>query len=151
MALVTSTSTRDVVPLKRAVPPRHLWWADLREAVGYPLLLIALFLFSTPALLDYPMTYQAQEAHLNEIMVGIVVFFNGLARLVRTPTRVSDVVVGLSGLWLVIAPFAVGYSHYSEAGRAAVADWVAGGILVLLAVCSAVSLTISERAAPSRE
>jgi hypothetical protein len=150
MALVTSTRTRDVVRPERVVAPRNLWWADQREAVGYPLILISLFLFATPALLDYPLTYQAQEAHLNEIMVGMVVLFNGIARLVRTPTRVSDIIVGLSGAWLVAAPFAVGYSHYSEAGRAAVADIVTGGILILLAVYSIVSLTISERARQGR-
>src|SRR5579859_7723197 len=119
MAVVTPTRTREVVPWHRVVPPRHLWWADQREALGYPLLAIGLWLFITVVVLGYPLTYQAQEAHLNETMVGIVIFFNGLARLVRTPTRTSDVIVGLSGAWLVIAPFAVGYTHHSEAGRAA--------------------------------
>ncbi|WP_084700050.1 SPW repeat protein [Streptacidiphilus anmyonensis] len=149
MALLTSTRTRDVVPWERIVPPRHLWWADQREAVGYPLILIGVWLYATIAVLDYPMTYQAQEAHLNEIMVGIVVLLNGIARLARTKTgRASDVVVGLSGVWLVVAPWAVGYSHYSEAGQAAVADWVTGGLLILLAVYSSVALTVSERTRP---
>ncbi|WP_037605048.1 SPW repeat domain-containing protein [Streptacidiphilus rugosus] len=149
MALVTTTRAPEIVGLERVKPPRHLWWADQRESLGYPLILIGVWLFTTIAVLDYPTTYQAQEAHLNEVMVGIVAVLNGMGRLLREPTRVSDVIIGLAGAWLVIAPFAVGYSHYSEAGQAAVADIVTGGVLILLAVYSSVALVISERALQS--
>lgn len=148
MALVTSPSSSVRVafgPPRSITPPRPLWWADQRQAVGYLLLAIGVWLFITLWVLDYPQTEAAQNAHLNEIMVGIVVFLNGLARMLRDPSRLSDGVVALAGAWLVAAPFAVGYTSHAEAGVAAVTDWVTGGVLILLALYSAFALRISER------
>ncbi|MEZ0093626.1 SPW repeat protein [Streptacidiphilus sp. EB129] len=147
MALVTSPRAGAAVsPVPRFItPPRPAWWADQRQALGYLLVVIGVWLFTTIWALDYPTTAQAQNAHLNEVMVGIVVVFNGMSRLLVYPSRVSDVVLLLSGVWLVAAPFAVGYTKTAEAGQAAVADWVTGGVLVLLALYSMFSLRISER------
>ncbi|MEY9847914.1 SPW repeat protein [Streptacidiphilus sp. MAP5-3] len=148
MALVASPSAPvsvGVGPPKFITPPRPLWWADQRQAVGYPLLAIGVWLFVTLWVLDYPQTGPAQDAHLNEIMVGIVVFLNALARLMRDPSRVSDGVVALAGAWLLVAPFVVGYTSYAEAGDAAVVDVVTGGVLIVLALYSAFALKFSER------
>ncbi|RAG85557.1 hypothetical protein DN069_11530 [Streptacidiphilus pinicola] len=148
MALVTSPSSSVRVaygPPRSITPPRPLWWADQRQAVGYLLLAIAVWLFVTIWVLDYPQTALVQDAHLNEIMVGIVVFLNGLARLLRDPSRVSDGIVALAGAWLIAAPFVVGYTTSAEAGDAAVTDVVTGGVLILLALYSAFALRICER------
>ncbi|WP_370103367.1 SPW repeat protein [Streptacidiphilus sp. MAP12-20] len=145
MTSPSSSVSVGVGPPRSITPPRPLWWADQRQAVGYLLLGIGVWLFVTLWVLDYPQTPQSQDAHLNEIMVGIVVFLNGMARLVRNPSRVSDGVVALAGAWLLVAPFVVGYTTNAEAGDAAVADVATGGALILLALYSAFALRISQR------
>ncbi|MFD0331431.1 SPW repeat protein [Streptacidiphilus monticola] len=103
-------------------------------------MLVGLWLFTTIWALNYPQTAQAQSAHLNEIMVGIVVLWNGLARLVQEPTVISDVILMVAGAWLIAAPFAVGYTRNSEASSAMWADIVTGAVILALGLFSFLGL-----------
>ncbi|MFI8910233.1 hypothetical protein ACIGW4_01225 [Streptomyces sp. NPDC053513] len=58
-------------------------------------------------LLVMPMATQAgsKDAQIDEMLVGLVVAFTAGWRVYRGGSLRSDAVVGLAGVWLLVAPF----------------------------------------------
>lgn len=77
------------------------------------------------------------DAHLNEVITGVVVFLVALIRLVRRRRGpVSDLIVAAAGAWLIVAPFVVSYGDTSRADAARINDAATGAVLILLATVS---------------
>ncbi|MER5213599.1 SPW repeat protein [Streptomyces sp. NPDC002838] len=66
------------------------------------------WLFIGAWIIGYPFNEPAVDAHLNEMIVGVVVFLVAVARMVRQRGPVSDLAVA-AGAWLIAAPFVVSY------------------------------------------
>ncbi|UGY94620.1 SPW repeat protein [Streptomyces gobiensis] len=128
--------------------PRDTVVRDKRsEVIGTLILAIGLWLFVAPWVLGYPFTAPAVDAHLNEIVVGIIVFACGLARLIRPRGLLSDLTVLLAGIWMVVAPFVFGYGDTARAELARVNSVAVGIVLIILAALSLLLAAFGRRGA----
>ncbi|MEI7032252.1 SPW repeat domain-containing protein [Streptomyces pratensis] len=134
-------------PHSRVSPPPRTFARGLRNEPVTALMLIAsLWLFVGAWVLGYPFNEPAGDAHLTEIIIGIVVFCVAVARLVKPRGRASDLVVLAGGAWLIVAPFAVSYGDTAAADAARVNDIAVGGVLVVLSAVSLIlARTVSSR------
>ncbi|MEU0098695.1 hypothetical protein [Streptomyces sp. NPDC006267] len=131
-------------------PPRELARGLRNEPISALLLIVSLWLFVGAWVIGYPFTEPAVDAHLTEILVGIVVLCVAMARLIRPRGRASDVLVLAGGVWLTVAPFVVSYGDTAAADAARVNDITVGCVLVLLAVVSlAIAFTASRAGRPA--
>ncbi|GAB3971429.1 SPW repeat domain-containing protein [Streptomyces sparsus] len=131
-------------PPATAGPEQRELLGGLRNTVvSLLLLLVGVWLFVGAWIIGYPFTAPAVDAHLMEMIIGIVVFLVAVARLVRPRGPLSDVLVLVAGVALAAAPFVFGYGDTYRADAARVNDVVTGVVLVLLA---AVSLVFLKRA-----
>ncbi|WP_162638599.1 SPW repeat domain-containing protein [Streptomyces bacillaris] len=140
-------------PPETGPSPRKLARGLRNEPISGLMLLSSLWLFVGAWIIGYPFTEPAVDAHLIEILVGVVVFCVALARLIRPRGWVSDVLVLAGGVWLFVAPFVVSYGDTAAADAARVNDITVGCVLVVLsALPLAIALTASRagRSADSR-
>ncbi|WP_432075378.1 SPW repeat domain-containing protein [Streptomyces wuyuanensis] len=105
------------------------------------MLLVSLWLFVGARVIGYPFTEPSGDAHLTEILVGVVVLLVAVARLVHPRGRMSDILVLVGGAWLIVAPFLFGYGDTEATDAARVNDVTVGSLLVLLAALS-LALTV---------
>ncbi|MFG3310173.1 hypothetical protein [Streptomyces wuyuanensis] len=103
---------------------------------------MSFWLFVGARVIGYPFTEPSGDAHLAEILVGVVVFLVAVARLVRPRGRGSDLLVLVGGSCLIAAPYLFGYGDTEAADAARVNDLTVGSVLVLLA---ALSLALAAR------
>lgn len=150
MASTTATRPDPRARARVSRRPLHVRMTNARAALGWPLLFVGFWLCISIFALLYPDTVGSQNAHLNEILVGMVVIFNALARLLRPRTGVvSDLLVIAAGLWTIAAPFAVQYR--SDAGQAPTNDIVCGSVLFFLGIVSLLMYRTSRLDAHARE
>ncbi|WP_107308383.1 SPW repeat domain-containing protein [Streptomyces qaidamensis] len=131
--------TRSRSTAQRAAPPprRRELTREVRNSLISAMMLAAgIWLFIGAWIIGYPFNEPAVDAHLNEMIVGVVVFLVAVARMVRQRGPVSEIVVAAAGAWLVAAPFVVSYGDTSKADAARINDIATGSVLILLATVS---------------
>ncbi|MBT2367284.1 SPW repeat protein [Streptomyces sp. ISL-10] len=87
-------------------------------------------------IIGYPFNEPAVDAHLHEMIVGVVVFLVATARLLGRHGWVTDLIIVVAGAWLIAAPFLISYGDTSQADAARTNDVVTGIVLILLAAVS---------------
>ncbi|MFD4247055.1 SPW repeat protein [Streptomyces sp. NPDC058525] len=108
----------------------------LYSLVSFLMLLVGIWLLVGAWVIGYPFNEPAVDAHLNEMIVGVVVFLVALARLLRRRGPVSDLIIAVAGAWLIVAPFVIGYGGTSKADAARINEVATGIVLILLAAVS---------------
>ncbi|WP_236244758.1 SPW repeat protein [Streptomyces sp. CC210A] len=104
--------------------------------ITFLMLAASIWLFIGAWVIGYPFNEPSGDAHLTEMLVGIVVFCVALARLIRPRGRAADLIVLAGGVWLVVAPFALSYGDTAAAGAARVNDLAVGSALIALSLAS---------------
>ncbi|MFP8905473.1 MULTISPECIES: SPW repeat domain-containing protein [Streptomyces] len=113
------------------------------------MMLAGIWLVLASWFLRYPFSDAAVDAQRNETGVGIVLLLTASARIVRPRGWLSDLIVLLLGLWLLVAPALVDYGGPENTPRAAQANEVVMGIvLVVLALVSMLLLFRARRMSP---
>ncbi|NGO12614.1 hypothetical protein G5C60_34650 [Streptomyces sp. HC44] len=93
--------------------------------------------------LGFPSDAGVEQARLNEALVGVGVFLAALTRRHRPFGRRPSVVLILAlGVWLVIAPYVLGYGQ-SDTNDVARANDLAAGLVI--AALATVTLVVSAR------
>lgn len=123
---------------------RSLRQGQREQILGFLMLLVGVALFVAPWVADSPVA--AKDAHRNELVVGLIVFFVALARFKWHPGKLPDLIVLVAGVWLVVSPWVLSLQNTEVSGGARVFDVAAGIILILLAVTSLLLLRTTGKA-----
>lgn len=124
---------------------------SLRNSLISTLMLLAgIWLFVGAWVIDYPFNEPAVDAHLQEMIVGVIVFLVAVARFVRPSGTAPDLIVLLAGAWLVAAPFVLSYGDTSKADAARFNNVTVGTLLILLAVVSLLLAQAEKQASPNK-
>ncbi|RSS51114.1 hypothetical protein [Streptomyces sp. WAC06614] len=109
----------------------------------------ALMLGASLALVLVPMATQdgPKDAQVNEMVVGVILIFVTGRRLYRGGGVLSDVVVGLGGLWMIVSPFLLDLQNTAADHATRVLDIAVGSVLVVLAAISLLVLREDRQAA----
>ncbi|MFI7674180.1 SPW repeat protein [Actinophytocola sp. NPDC049390] len=95
-------------------------------------------------------TSHGLDARWNDGVIGALVLFVGLGRLVGRVRLVSATLVPvLAGLWLLLAPFMLGHGFGADSTRATVVDLVAGVVVIAVAVAGYVNARRRLRTEPA--
>ena len=123
-------------------PPTRGYSAPAASAVmASALVFIAgIWLIIAPFSLDYRNTGGDFNGYWNDVVIGVALAAVALVRIVSpVATAPLSVINVLLGMWLIIAPFILGYNDGSDAAAATVNDIVVGLIVVVLAAVSLLS------------
>jgi heme/copper-type cytochrome/quinol oxidase subunit 3 len=129
---MTATAARS-----RPTPDRRIRLENLAsrdQATALLTALTAFWLFIGAWAVGYAGSESGGDAYLNESVVGVLLLFCALARLLRPLVQVfPSVLVLLLGAWLIVSPFIWGYADYPyRAGDAAEMQWGTGAVTLLL-------------------
>lgn len=120
---------------------------DIRDGVLNTLLFgVALWLIVGSWALNYPLDDAAQDARYQEVLVGLITLAVACRGLTRPRGTLSDVLLAVSGAWLISAPYAMGYADISATTDARNNDVITGIILLTIAVLSATLNTLRRSA-----
>ena len=87
----------------------------MRRWQDYSNLLLGIWLFASPWVLGYTATVAAANAHV----MGIVIVMVALLAA-HVPKAWEEAINTVSGMWLVLSPFLLGFSHMSRVSLHAV-------------------------------
>ncbi|MGW4529128.1 SPW repeat domain-containing protein [Amycolatopsis sp. NPDC004378] len=106
-------------------------------------LLAGVWLIIAPFALDYSRTFAGIGGYWNDVVTGVVVATAALFCVLvpRVASRLGMVDV-IAGLWLIIAPFALGYPSEGHRDWARANDVVVG---IVVAFFSVISVTVAFR------
>ncbi|MEV4948963.1 hypothetical protein [Streptomyces sp. NPDC053755] len=109
----------------------------LRVAVHDQLLSLPMLLAAV-ALTILPMGWQdgPKDAQVNEVIVGVILLFVVGRRLYSGSSVRSDLIVGVLGAWMIVAPFLLGLQNTQVELGSKILDITAGSVLVLSAGAS---------------
>ncbi|MFC7309582.1 SPW repeat protein [Streptomyces monticola] len=112
--------------------------ARAEALVQLAVLMAAWILISSWALI-FPADVEVEQARLNEALVGMGAFLAAVRRRHHPFGRLPAAALTLGlGVWLVVAPFVVGYGQSGSNDIARVNDVVSGALLALIAAASLV-------------
>lgn len=98
------------------------------------------WLVIAPFALDYRSTGTGFDAYWNDVLVGVVV---ALLALVRNLAPLSvpwfSAINIILGMWLICAPFVLGYNDGSDAAIAVANDLTVGVVVAVMALSSALA------------
>ncbi|NXY93238.1 SPW repeat protein [Streptomyces sp. BR123] len=92
-----------------------------------------------------------KDAQVNEAFVGLVLMFVAGRRLYRGGGVLSDVVIGLGGLWMIASPFVLGLQNTAMNSGTRIFDIAVGTVLVVLAAISLLVLRRDRQATGGQE
>jgi hypothetical protein len=83
--------------------------------------------------LDRRLSDTAEDAHRNELGVGMVVLFIMMARFAWYPDKWPDLVVPAAGAWMIPSPWALSLQKTEVSDGTQVTDVAVGTVLMVLA------------------
>ncbi|MFG2772768.1 hypothetical protein [Streptomyces sp. NPDC048350] len=127
-----------VIHIDRGLTPRVSDPAHVLRQGVHDQVLSALMLIVGIVLLVVPMATQTgpKDAQVNEFVVGLIVAFTAGIRLNRGAGVRSDVVIGLTGAWLIVSPFLLDAQNTGILAANRTLAFAAGSVLVVLSLAS---------------
>jgi hypothetical protein len=133
--------TDQAVPAEQAPTTRRNSAQVASAVMASALVFIAgIWLIIAPFSLDYRNTGGEFSGYWNDVVIGVALAAVALVRIVSpVATAPLSVINVLLGMWLIIAPFILGYNEGADAAAATVNDIIVGVLVVLLATVSLLS------------
>ncbi|MFJ6797321.1 hypothetical protein [Streptomyces sp. NPDC091268] len=117
-------------------PPPRLRKAQHDQLIGFLMLLIGLVLCAVPMAQEDG----AKDAQVNEAIIGTIVLFAAASRVYRGAGVRSDLIIAVTGAWLLASPWLLSLGKTSVYGGNKVYDMALGSALLLLALIGIVLL-----------